>query len=89
MAGGKTRADHYRLWIPLNPAEEETDPGKKQKMEEMIEILRKVSDNSPWRSIADRVQAELRYAKRCLIAFSTFCALLAVIIVATVVASRK
>ena len=33
----------YRLWIPLKPLEEETDPEKAQKLSEMIAILREVS----------------------------------------------
>jgi hypothetical protein len=32
-----------RLWIPLKPLEEETDPEKAQKLSEMIAILREVS----------------------------------------------
>jgi hypothetical protein len=31
------------MWIPLRPVEEETDPEKAQKLEELIVILRKVS----------------------------------------------
>lgn len=31
-----------RLWIPLKPLEEETDPEKAQKLSEMIAILREV-----------------------------------------------
>ena len=33
----------YSLCIPLKPVEEEADPEKAQKLEEMITILRKVS----------------------------------------------
>jgi hypothetical protein len=33
----------FRLWIPLKPLEEETDPEKAQKLSEMIAILREVS----------------------------------------------
>jgi hypothetical protein len=32
----------HRLWIPLKPLEEETDPEKAQKLSEMIAILREV-----------------------------------------------
>jgi hypothetical protein len=52
-----------RLWIPLRPLEEERDPEKAQKLEEMIAILRKVSILI--RQVADQ-KAEVKYAKRCL-----------------------
>ena len=37
------QADRHSLWIPLKPIEEEPDPEKAQKMDEMIAILRIVS----------------------------------------------
>jgi hypothetical protein len=40
---GRRGADENSLWIPLKPLEEETDPEKAQKLEEMITILRVVS----------------------------------------------
>ncbi|WRT70832.1 uncharacterized protein IL334_007831 [Kwoniella shivajii] len=62
------------LWIPLKPIEEEGDPEKAQKLEEMIVILRKT---------------ELKYAKRCAwacLGFSVF--LIAIIVIGTVLSVR-
>jgi hypothetical protein len=42
----------HRLWIPLKPLEEETDPEKAQKLSEMIAILREVR---LYRLVCDRV----------------------------------
>ncbi|KAL7423078.1 hypothetical protein Q5752_002377 [Cryptotrichosporon argae] len=60
------------LWIPLRPTDEEPGPESAQKLEEMIVIIR---------------AAELRYARRCAIAFAAFSILLVVIIVAVVLAN--
>ena len=42
-----------RLWIPLRPTDEEEDPEKAQKMEEMIVMLREVSRLVRYASDAD------------------------------------
>ena len=41
------------LWIPLKPLEEEADPEKAQKLEEMIVILREVRIDLTQRSSAE------------------------------------
>ncbi|ODN83285.1 hypothetical protein L202_01456 [Cryptococcus amylolentus CBS 6039] len=62
------------LWIPLRPVEDEVDPERAQKLEEMIEILRRT---------------ELKYAKRCIWAFCGFSLLIALIVVVAVVVSTR
>ncbi|OXG46160.1 hypothetical protein J010_05888 [Cryptococcus neoformans] len=57
------------MWIPLKSTEEEHDPEKAQKLEEMIVILRKT---------------ELKYAKRCAWAFSGFSVMLIVLVVVVI-----
>ncbi|OXM76446.1 hypothetical protein C364_05902 [Cryptococcus neoformans Bt63] len=57
------------MWIPLKSTEEEHDPEKAQKLEEMIVILRKT---------------ELKYAKRCAWAFSGFSVMLIVLAVVVI-----
>ncbi|WVO20058.1 uncharacterized protein IAS62_001348 [Cryptococcus decagattii] len=57
------------LWIPLKSTEEEHDPEKAQKLEEMIVILRKT---------------ELKYARRCAWAFGGFSIFLVVLIVVVI-----
>ncbi|XAO23089.1 hypothetical protein I312_101867 [Cryptococcus bacillisporus CA1280] len=57
------------LWIPLKSTEEEHDPEKAQKLEEMIVILRKT---------------ELKYARRCARAFGGFSIFLIVLIVVVI-----
>ncbi|KAL0252475.1 hypothetical protein I308_101867 [Cryptococcus tetragattii IND107] len=57
------------LWIPLKSTEEEHDPEKAQKLEEMIVILRKT---------------ELKYARRCAWAFGGFSIFLIVPIVVVI-----
>ncbi|OCF56192.1 hypothetical protein L486_06133 [Kwoniella mangroviensis CBS 10435] len=61
------------MWIPLKPIEEESDPEKAQKLEEMIVILRK---------------AEMKYAKRCAYGTLGFSVLLMTIIVIAIVLSK-
>ncbi|WVQ86103.1 hypothetical protein IAT38_008271 [Cryptococcus sp. DSM 104549] len=62
------------LWIPLKPIEEERDPEKAQKLEEMIVILRRT---------------ELKYARRCMWGFVGFGVVLAAtIIIAVLIATR-
>ncbi|WVQ63593.1 uncharacterized protein L199_001746 [Kwoniella botswanensis] len=61
------------MWIPLKPVEEESDPEKAQKLEEMIVILRKT---------------EMKYAKRCAYGTLGFSALLITIIVIAIVLSK-
>ncbi|WWC72679.1 uncharacterized protein I206_106643 [Kwoniella pini CBS 10737] len=61
------------IWIPLKPVEEEADPEKAQKLDEMIIILR---------------EAELKYAKRCAYSFSGFLLLIAIIVTIAVVLSK-
>ncbi|EAL21826.1 hypothetical protein CNBC5270 [Cryptococcus deneoformans B-3501A] len=57
------------MWIPLKSTEEEHDPEKAQKLEEMIVILRKT---------------ELKYAKKCAWAFSGLSITLIVLIVVVI-----
>jgi hypothetical protein len=53
------------MWIPLRPIEEERDPEKAQKLEEMIVILRKVSTLSLLRAGAEQLgRAQVRQAMR-------------------------
>ncbi|RXK41049.1 hypothetical protein M231_01680 [Tremella mesenterica] len=62
------------LCIPLTPPEEETDPEKAQKVQEIITILR---------------ATELKYAKRCAYSLAAFVLLIAIIVViVAVVVSR-
>ncbi|WVW80569.1 hypothetical protein I302_102555 [Kwoniella bestiolae CBS 10118] len=61
------------IWIPLKPLEEESDPEKAQKLEEMIVILRKT---------------ELKYAKRCAYGTLGISVLLVTIIVIAIVLSK-
>ncbi|WWC98277.1 hypothetical protein V866_005168 [Kwoniella sp. B9012] len=61
------------MWIPLKPVEEERDPKKAQKLEEMIVILRKT---------------EMIYAKRCAYGTLGFSVLLITIIVIAIVLSK-
>ncbi|OCF45504.1 hypothetical protein I317_00405 [Kwoniella heveanensis CBS 569] len=62
------------MWIPLKPIEEERDPEKAQKLEEMIVILR---------------ETELKYAKKCMWGFTAFAILLIALIVVGIVVSMK
>ncbi|WWC92440.1 uncharacterized protein L201_007398 [Kwoniella dendrophila CBS 6074] len=63
----------FILWIPLKPIEEESDPEKAQKLEEMIVILRKT---------------EVRYARKCAYGTLGFSTLLILITVIAIVLSK-
>ncbi|WVQ74226.1 hypothetical protein IAR50_003822 [Cryptococcus sp. DSM 104548] len=62
------------MCIPLSPVEEEVDPERAQKLDEMIVILRK---------------CELKYARRCAWSFGAFSTALALVIMVAVVVSMR